>query len=57
VVFLPHIREHEAKPTREAIRFMGANIYNNLFNALLQPLRFLSAKKSESYPEADETKP
>jgi len=41
VIFLPHIHEHGAAGTREALRFMSANIYNNLFNAILQPIRFL----------------
>lgn len=41
VIFLPHIHEPDAHPTRAALRFMVANIYNNLFNAVLQPLRFL----------------
>jgi hypothetical protein len=39
VCFLPFIQEPTAKPTMEALRFMGANIYNNAFNAVLQPLR------------------
>jgi MFS family permease len=39
VIFLPRIRENTARPAREAIRFMMSNIYNNLFQALLQPLR------------------
>jgi hypothetical protein len=49
VVFLPHIHEPDARPTREALRFMGANIYNNLFNAMVQPLRFVKVKRSETY--------
>lgn len=48
VVFLPHIHEPTARGTREALRFMTANIYNNLFNAVLQPLRFVGSKL-ESY--------
>lgn len=51
VVFLPRIHEPEARPTREALAFMGANIYNNLFNAVLQPLRFLRLRKAETYEE------
>lgn len=39
LVFLPHLKEPKARPAREALRFMSANIYNNLFNAILQPLR------------------
>jgi hypothetical protein len=44
VIFLPHIHEHGASGTREALRFMSANIYNNLFNAVLQPLRYLRVR-------------
>jgi MFS family permease len=39
VVFLPHLKEPTARPAREALQFMSGNIYNNLFNAILQPLR------------------
>ncbi len=54
VALLPLIVEPTAKPTREALRFMTANIYNNLFNAMMQPVRMLRVGKKESYPEADE---
>lgn len=40
-IFLPRIHEPEARPTHETLRFMTANVYNNLFNAIAQPLRFL----------------
>jgi hypothetical protein len=56
VIFLPLIHEVGAKPTREALRFMTANIYNNAFNAMLMPLRALRLTDRESYPEADELK-
>ncbi|HEV2293579.1 MAG TPA: MFS transporter [Tepidisphaeraceae bacterium] len=46
IVFLPHIHEHGAAGTREALRFMSANIYNNLFNAILQPIRFIRVRAS-----------
>jgi len=39
LVFLPQLKEPKARPAHEALRFMSANIYNNLFNAILQPLR------------------
>ncbi len=45
VVFLPHIHEPASRPTREAVRFMAANIYNNLFHAILQPLRLLRIRR------------
>jgi len=48
VVFLPYIHEPTARGTREALRFMTANIYNNLYNAVLQPLRFVGSRL-ESY--------
>lgn len=56
VIFLPLIHESGAKPTREALRFMTANIYNNVFSAILLPLRSLGISKRESYVEAEETK-
>ncbi len=46
VIFLPHIQEHGASTTREALRFMSANIYNNLFNAILQPIRYIRVRAS-----------
>jgi len=41
VIFLPKIHEPEAHPTREALRYMTANIYNNLFSAAILPLRVI----------------
>ena len=52
VIFLPHIHEPEARPTREALRFMTANIYNNLFSAILLPLRVVGLRKRESFNAA-----
>jgi len=52
VVFLPRIQEHQARPTREALRFMSANIYNNLFGAILLPLRVMGLRRRESFPAA-----
>jgi MFS family permease len=48
VAFLPGLREPAARPTFEALRFMSANIYNNLFNAILMPMRVLRVRKRES---------
>ncbi|MEA2709954.1 MAG: hypothetical protein QOF78_2555 [Phycisphaerales bacterium] len=45
--FLPGLHEPKARPTVEAIRFMSANIYNNLFNAILMPMRVLRVRKRE----------
>jgi MFS family permease len=47
VIFLPFLHEPEARPTHEALRFMTSNIYNNLFNAILQPLRFVGLAKTD----------
>ncbi len=55
VVFLPHIHEPQSKPTREALRFMTTNIYNNLFAAIMQPLRSIKLTRKETYQEAQET--
>jgi MFS family permease len=46
VIFLPHIHEPDARPTGEAVRFVGTNIYNNLFNAILMPLRMFRPRES-----------
>jgi MFS family permease len=48
LAFLPMIKESTARPARQALRFMTANIYNNLFQAILQPLRLMGGKK-QSY--------
>lgn len=40
-LFLPFVKEPAAKPAGEAVRLMTANLYNNLFNAALQPARYL----------------
>src|SRR5688572_23472802 len=45
VIFLPHLHEPQARPTHEALRFMTANIYNNLFNAVLLPLRMMGIRR------------
>ena len=48
VAFLPRVDEPDAAPTREAIRFMSANLYNNAFAAVLQPARFLRGRVAEA---------
>ncbi len=42
IVFLPKIHEPAARPTHEALRYMTANIYNNLFSAVLLPVRLVT---------------
>lgn len=44
VVFLPFVHEPAARGTSECLRFMGANIYNNLHHAVLQPIRCLGVR-------------
>lgn len=51
VVFIPMIREPEARPTRETLVYMTSNIYNNLASAALQPLRFARLIKRATYRE------
>jgi MFS family permease len=51
VVFLPHIHEQGAKPTREALRFMTASVFDNLYNAVKMPLNALGFSKRETYVE------
>jgi MFS family permease len=41
VAFLPRLREPDARSTTETLKLITANIYNNLFNAILMPLRLL----------------
>lgn len=38
-IFLPFLHEPESRPTVVAIQYMVGNIYNNVFNAIMQPLR------------------
>ena len=40
LVWLPFLVEDRARPAREAIRFMTANLYNNVQIAVLQPVRW-----------------
>jgi len=47
VIFLPFVHEPQARPTVEALRFMTSNIYNNLHNAIHQPLRFVGMVDDE----------
>jgi MFS family permease len=49
VAFLPHIHEPKAKATYETLRFMTSNIYNNMFSAIFQPLRYAGLKARDSY--------
>jgi MFS family permease len=52
VAFLPHIHEPQARPTHEVLRFMTANIYNNLFSAIFQPIRYgLKAREINPAPK------
>lgn len=55
--FLPFVHEPAAAGTREALRFVAANIYNNLFNAVLQPIRYLRASRRESFEDHPEPQP
>lgn len=48
VAFLPLLREPDAGTTVEALRLMSANIYNNLFSAILMPLRLMRVRSRES---------
>jgi len=47
VIFLPRIIEPAARPTFEAMRFMGANIYNNVTNVILGPLRLMRSRRGK----------
>lgn len=45
LVFLPHVHEHDARPTVVALRFMTGNFYNNLNSFLSQPLKLVRRKR------------
>jgi MFS family permease len=47
VIFLPFIKDATARPTAQAVRFMMSNVYNNLFNALQQPVKILRLTREE----------
>jgi MFS family permease len=47
VIFLPFIKDATARPTVQAVRFMMSNVYNNLFNALQQPVKILRLAREE----------
>lgn len=49
VVFVPRIHEPDAAPTRQTLRFMTANIYNNLATAAMQPFRFLRPRRKDTW--------
>jgi MFS family permease len=49
VIFLPQLHEPTARPAREALRFITANIYNNLFNGVMQPIRMMRLRQRESF--------
>jgi len=44
VAFLPRLREPDARSTTETFKLITANIYNNLFGAILMPLRLLRVR-------------
>ena len=48
VVFLPFIKDATARPTAQAVRFMMSNVYNNLFNAMQQPVKLLRLGRDEA---------
>lgn len=54
VVFLPKLHEPDARGTREALLFMGANIYNNLFSLIFLPLRYLNLRRRETIAADEE---
>jgi MFS family permease len=43
VVFLPHMHEPDAARGRETLRFMTGNVYSNLQNLVLQPIRLMKS--------------
>lgn len=57
VAFLPHLHEPEARPMFEALRYMGSNMYNNLFGTMMQPFRLIGSRETEAQTaEKEETR-
>jgi MFS family permease len=56
VIFLPYMHEPEARPAVEALRYMTSNIYNNLFAAVMQPLRLVGFRNEEPEQVANENR-
>lgn len=52
LVFLPRLHEPDSKPAAQVVRFMTANVYNNIFNAISLPLRMVKRRDEE---EDDDT--
>ncbi len=52
VALLPHLHEPEARPVPEALRFMTANIYNNVYSAVLLPLRMMGVARGVTQQES-----
>jgi hypothetical protein len=42
-LFLPHLVEHKARGTVQTVRFIAANVGQNLIGAIWMPLRMLKA--------------
>lgn len=53
VLFLPRLHEPQARPTVDTLRYMTSNIYNNLYNAALQPLRLVGLEGSRDEAEEE----
>ena len=41
LIFIPHMHEPTAKRGREALRFISVNVYSNMYNLVLQPMRMI----------------
>ena len=46
LVFLPHVKEKNARPTGEVLRCMSSSVYNNLFGAAMLPLKVVGFRSS-----------
>jgi MFS family permease len=44
VLFLPWLKEPDARPAVEALRYMSANVYSNLVGVITTPFRFASRR-------------
>lgn len=45
LILLPRVKEHDAKPTVDALRFVSENIYSNLIGAVMLPAKIIRAAK------------
>jgi len=48
ILFVPRVRENQARSTQEALRYMSVDIYNNVVDMATQPLKLMGLGKEEA---------